>query len=172
MKLFRDLPRGEHATNGVALTIGNFDGVHLGHQALLATTIQAAKERLDAAFKRLLQLKMYPADKIWLGSGAHRTLSALADYEAENGNIPRAAEIYRELLDKTASSKPGPETSLEDALDQSSIYTGMAAVHRRAGQAERGSALEARRLELWRRWERKLPNNPFVLRQIAAKPAR
>ena len=131
-----------------------------------------ARERLDAAFKRLLQLKMYPADKIWLGSGAHRTLSALADYEAENGNIPRAAEIYRELLDKTASSKPGPETSLEDALDLSSIYTGMAAVHHRAGQAERGSALEARRLELWRRWERKLPNNPFVLRQIAAKPAR
>ncbi len=29
------------------------------------------------------------------------------------------------------------------------------------------STLEARRLELWRHWERKLPNNPFVLRQLA-----
>lgn len=45
MKLFRDLPHSGHATKGVALTIGNFDGVHLGHQALLARTIQAAKER-------------------------------------------------------------------------------------------------------------------------------
>lgn len=45
MKLFRDLPHSEHVSKGVALTIGNFDGIHLGHQALLATTIQAAKER-------------------------------------------------------------------------------------------------------------------------------
>jgi riboflavin kinase/FMN adenylyltransferase len=45
LKLFRDLPQSGHATQGVALTIGNFDGVHLGHQALLARTFQAARER-------------------------------------------------------------------------------------------------------------------------------
>lgn len=28
--------------------------------------------------------------------------------------------------------------------------------------------MTAKSLELWRRWERTLPNNPFVLRQLAA----
>lgn len=46
MKLFRDLPL---STSGVALTIGNFDGVHLGHQALIRKTLAAARDRNLAA---------------------------------------------------------------------------------------------------------------------------
>lgn len=42
MKLFRDLPANNQP---VALTIGNFDGVHLGHQALLRETVTAANAR-------------------------------------------------------------------------------------------------------------------------------
>ena len=47
MKLFRDLPHNENlaAAQGIALTIGNFDGVHRGHLALLAETTCAASER-------------------------------------------------------------------------------------------------------------------------------
>ncbi len=49
MKVFRGLPNAESRAP-CALTIGNFDGVHLGHQALLARVRQAAQERgLDAA---------------------------------------------------------------------------------------------------------------------------
>lgn len=47
MRLFRDLPANP---TPIALTIGNFDGVHLGHQALLQQTVAAAGARgLDAA---------------------------------------------------------------------------------------------------------------------------
>ncbi len=42
MRLFRDPP---HNAQGIALTIGNFDGVHLGHQLLLAETLAAARAR-------------------------------------------------------------------------------------------------------------------------------
>lgn len=42
MRLFRDLPDNQ---TPIALTIGNFDGVHLGHQALLRQTVEAASER-------------------------------------------------------------------------------------------------------------------------------
>lgn len=42
MKLFRDLPTNQ---TPIALTIGNFDGVHLGHHALLGQTVGAARER-------------------------------------------------------------------------------------------------------------------------------
>lgn len=44
MKVFRGLPPPAHRTP-CALTIGNFDGVHRGHQALLATAKQAAQAR-------------------------------------------------------------------------------------------------------------------------------
>ena len=43
MRLSRGIPRA--ATAPLALTIGNFDGVHLGHQAMLAALVQAARER-------------------------------------------------------------------------------------------------------------------------------
>ena len=43
MKVFRGLPNAE-ARAPCALTIGNFDGVHIGHQALLARVRSAATE--------------------------------------------------------------------------------------------------------------------------------
>lgn len=49
MKVFRGLPNAE-ARAPCALTIGNFDGVHLGHQALLARVRGAASDLgLEAA---------------------------------------------------------------------------------------------------------------------------
>ena len=42
MKVFRGLPNAD-ARRPCALTIGNFDGVHLGHQALLAQVHDAAR---------------------------------------------------------------------------------------------------------------------------------
>ncbi len=45
MKVFRGLPN-DRARAPCALTIGNFDGVHLGHQALLAR-VRAAASALD-----------------------------------------------------------------------------------------------------------------------------
>jgi len=43
MQILRSVP--DAATSPVALTIGNFDGVHLGHQAMLAKLRTAAAER-------------------------------------------------------------------------------------------------------------------------------
>jgi riboflavin kinase/FMN adenylyltransferase len=49
MKVFRGLPN-DQARAPCALTIGNFDGVHRGHQALLARVVKAAGElQLEAA---------------------------------------------------------------------------------------------------------------------------
>jgi riboflavin kinase/FMN adenylyltransferase len=49
MQIFRGLPPNSERRL-CALTIGNFDGVHRGHRALLAQVVQAARQRgIDAA---------------------------------------------------------------------------------------------------------------------------
>jgi serine/threonine protein kinase/tetratricopeptide (TPR) repeat protein len=130
-----------------------------------------ARKRLDAAFSRLKDLSLYPSDQIELGAEADKAVRALAEFEAGSGNVQRGIEIYQELLGKIMANNPKPETDLEDATDLSNIYRALAQLQRRVGQAALASSLESRRLELWQQWDRRLPNNSFVGRQIAAIPA-
>lgn len=44
MQVFRGLPDPAHRHRPIALTIGNFDGVHRGHQAMLARLTEAAED--------------------------------------------------------------------------------------------------------------------------------
>jgi hypothetical protein len=41
-------------------------------------------------------------------------------------------------------------------------------LHRRMGRTDKAEPLEADRLDLWQHWNRKLPNNPFVHRELEA----
>jgi tetratricopeptide (TPR) repeat protein len=125
-----------------------------------------ARQRLDTAFERLTQLKLYPSPQVKLGSEAEETLRALADYEAGNGNVPRAIEIYQKLLDQIQATKPAPEISLADALGLSTIYRAEAMLQRRAGRPDLASTLETRSRDLWQQWDRKLPHNAFIRRQL------
>ena len=44
MKLIRGLINLQHQDQGCVATIGNFDGVHVGHQAIVARVIAEAKK--------------------------------------------------------------------------------------------------------------------------------
>jgi tetratricopeptide (TPR) repeat protein/predicted Ser/Thr protein kinase len=129
-----------------------------------------ARERLDRAFATLKKLELYPSEKIEAGSETDRALRALADHEADTGDVARAIQLYQGLLDGLRASA-NPETSLPSAVDLSHAYQSMAALHARNRRADLASALDSRRLELWRHWDRKLPSNAFVLRQISAQAA-
>jgi hypothetical protein len=89
------------------------------------------RRRLNAAFDRLTQLKLYPAEKVTPGSVTDKILRALADHEAANRNIRRALDIYQKLLNQMRAARLEPETSLEDAVDLSSVYQAIADLHRR-----------------------------------------
>lgn len=45
MQLIRGLPAPDHFPHGCVVTIGNFDGVHLGHQAVLRQAAALAEQR-------------------------------------------------------------------------------------------------------------------------------
>jgi tetratricopeptide (TPR) repeat protein len=132
-----------------------------------------AQQRLDVAFARLRQLQLYPAERIEPDSETDRALSARAFYEAAQGRTAHAVEIYEELMQKVLLTHPKPESSLTDAVNLSRIYAAVADLNRRIGHNDRASGLEAQRLELWRRWDARLPNNTFVRRQLndASRPA-
>ncbi|MFM7802435.1 MAG: bifunctional riboflavin kinase/FAD synthetase [Limnohabitans sp.] len=59
MRIFRSIHHPERAP-ACALTIGNFDGVHLGHQAMLAQMVAMARERGLAAC--VLTFEPHPRD--------------------------------------------------------------------------------------------------------------
>jgi tetratricopeptide (TPR) repeat protein len=125
-----------------------------------------ARKRLDDAFSRLSDLKLYPAEQVELRSEAQTALIALAEYEAATGNVSRGVEIYRDLLARVLAAKPDPQSHLADAIALSDIYSGAAKLNRQAGQLGIASDLEARRVEIWQSWAVTLPNSEFVRRQM------
>jgi tetratricopeptide (TPR) repeat protein len=127
-----------------------------------------ARQRIDAAFEILKSTKDYPAERVKLDNVAYTALCALADQDAADGNLPRATETYEQLLDKVTLSEPDSFNDLRDAPKLSRHYAALAALYRRAGDTAKATDMESRRLDLWRHWNRKLPNNPFVHRQLEA----
>jgi len=133
-----------------------------------------ARTRLDAAFKKLAELKQYPGAPLTLRSEALDALSARVDDEAARGNTARAIEIHQNLVEQVLATGPKIETDLNDATDVSRLYASLAALERRAGRSDEAATLDARRSQIWQRWEKALPGNAFVARQIAAvsRPSR
>jgi len=65
VKILRSLPPA-HLDQPCALTIGNFDGVHLGHQALVRTLVADAREAGLPAAVLTFELGFYPTPALWL----------------------------------------------------------------------------------------------------------
>jgi tetratricopeptide (TPR) repeat protein len=130
--------------------------------------IQEARERIDRAFRLLRETKDYPADRISTDSEVEPTLRALGDHLAETGHPQGAAGIYQELLDKMMAAKPEPTNDLRQAIKISRVYGALGDLRRRNGQRDEANDLARLRLDLWRQWDRKLPGNAAVQRQLAA----
>jgi tetratricopeptide (TPR) repeat protein len=125
-----------------------------------------ARARLDTAFRLLAETRDYPSARIVLYEAPHVVLRALGDHLAETGQPQRAAEVYEDLLAKIMLSKPDIRGDLAHALELSHIYGALAPLYRRTGQSDGAQEMSGRRLELWLHWDRRLPRNGFVRRQL------
>lgn len=70
MKVFKELDHFDLKGKKVVLTIGNFDGVHLGHRELLAAIVKKAKEL--GAISAVLTFRPHP--QVLLGGGKEKEL--------------------------------------------------------------------------------------------------
>jgi tetratricopeptide (TPR) repeat protein len=128
-----------------------------------------AKARIDAAFAILKDTKDYPAEGIRLDGYAYPAVCALADYEAETSGHRAALQTYLQLLDRVMATKPDPLGDLRDTPKLAHIYGALTVLHRRSGDKASAELMNSRRVELWRHWQRKLPQNTFVRRQLETK---
>jgi hypothetical protein len=126
-----------------------------------------ARARIDAAFRLLRDTKDYPAEIIKPGSEADHAVRALADHYAETGEPNQAIEAYRDLRGRIMKSNPDLQNDLLNAAQIWRLDGALSALLRRLGRTDEAGSLDQNRLDLWRLWDRKLPNNPFVQRQIA-----
>jgi serine/threonine protein kinase len=127
-----------------------------------------ASGRIEAAFRLLKETKEYPATTITAGSEADTAMRALADHYAETGQPAQALDVYQELFRKIMASNPDPQNDLLNAAYVSRLHTSLASLLRRMGQVDEAIPLETARLELWKRWDGRLPNNSLVRRQLEA----
>ncbi len=117
MQVFRGLPRiPMAATGGCALTIGNFDGVHRGHQAMLALLTNEARHRgLPSC---VMTFEPHPRDHFALRRGqpelAPPRIATLRDKlgELERCGIDRV--LVMRFDDRLASQSP--ESFIDDTL--------------------------------------------------------
>lgn len=127
-----------------------------------------ARDRLDQAFRLLRQTGDYPDQRISPDDAAFAVLRATAEIHAAVGNSSQAIAGYEELLSKVETAKHDPRDDLGQAFAMSGLYAGLAPLYLRAGQPDRHRQIAALRLDLWRHWDRKLPGNALIQRQIAS----
>ena len=130
-----------------------------------------ARRRIDEALAILTEAKAYPADRIELESDVYSVVQAIADHHADEGRVGEAVQEYDQLLQRVLASRPDAEDDLRAAYSLSLLYRDQARVLRLARMTDKVEAAEAKRLALWKRWGEKLPDNPFVLKQLSAEAA-
>ena len=131
-----------------------------------------ARDRINQALSRLRGLGDYPKERIGLSSEVDETLSALAELQADTGNVAQAIATYQQLLSGMLAWPPHPESNLEDACDLSRVYEALAALGRRAGQSDLAARFEVQRLEIWQQWSARLPRNSYIRSQLNAAAPR
>jgi tetratricopeptide (TPR) repeat protein len=125
-----------------------------------------AGQRIDAAFILLQKLdQLGPRQDDWYErSGlAHR---ARAEFEERMGQPDRAMATWENAVEHTSTRKQGAQADLSAATQVSNMYDDAASVLHRLGNHDRASAFEKARLDLWRYWAAKLPNNSYVRRRL------
>lgn len=126
---------------------------------------QEAGRRIDQAFQLLRNVRAYPADVIEPMTDVYDVVRSSADNYVENGEITKALETYQELLEKLMRWKPHLDSDLRDAVCISRTWSAMAELLRLQHRHAEANELERQRAELWQRWQTKLPDSAFLLRQ-------
>ncbi len=125
-----------------------------------------ARQRVEAALQMLRQIGTSAEFVGSIEGEWDEALRASADDAAAGGNRPQARLILLDLESKLMAQHPDLEGDLRHADDMSRLYDSIARIDGLLGNREERAKYESLRGELWRRWDRKLPNNSFIHEQL------
>jgi tetratricopeptide (TPR) repeat protein len=125
-----------------------------------------ARERVEAALQILRQIGTSAEFVGSIEGEWDQALRASADDAAAAGNPAQARTILLDLEAKLIAQHPDLEGDLRHADDMSRLYDSIAQVDGRLGNREEQAKYQSLRGDLWRRWDGKLPNNSFILKQL------
>jgi tetratricopeptide (TPR) repeat protein len=131
---------------------------------------QDARARIARAVDLLRETGDYPAATIAADAEAVSVVRAQAELQVDLGDVQGAVATYRALLDAVVASHPDVEGDLRHANTVAGLELALERALIRAGRADEAGAVDADRVIAWRAWDRKLPNNPFVHRQLQIVP--
>ncbi|HTE41256.1 MAG TPA: serine/threonine-protein kinase [Steroidobacteraceae bacterium] len=100
------------------------------------------------------------------GSLTYSALHAMASLDAKTGKTDQAIVTYTTLLEQAASADPSPQSDLRAAFALSGLYEDLGNLYAKIGNNDQAAALAAKRTELWKHWQGRLPNNSVVARQL------
>jgi len=136
-KIFRD-PRALPATDYPVVAMGNFDGVHLGHQAILKTAIEHARRRNGLAFALTFDP---PPAKVLFPNRAPRLIMTLEDKLDYLSRFDLAAIVVLEFTHELSLLEPRKFVAdcLVEAIGVREVVIGATAAfgHRRSGNAQK-----------------------------------
>jgi tetratricopeptide (TPR) repeat protein len=130
-----------------------------------------ARERTARALELLAATRDYPAPSVQPGSIAETAARALADQQAAAGQRDQAIVTYRDLLDRELASSPHPDRDLPQAASISRLYQSLERLYAASGDLAQAARLNGLRRELWLAWNRKLPTNIYIQRQLDSAAA-
>jgi hypothetical protein len=92
----------------------------------------------------------------------------LADHYADTGDLSQSVAVDQDLLAKVRAANPDLTNDLRNATYLSTAYAAFARHLRRAGRLQDAMRWDTERRQLWQDWDRKLPKNAYIQRQLAS----
>jgi hypothetical protein len=132
--------------------------------------LRESRRRIEKALSILAAAKDESAGQVALDSDQFKVQLALLDQLADEGDISRAIDVGEQLLGHVMQATPEPLADLRDAPNLSRLYVTLEKLYRRTTgsvNSAKAAQLKTERRELWQHWNDRLPDNPFVRRQLA-----
>lgn len=140
------------------------------HCLILLHRTAEIRPLVDQGFELMRILKRYPTTKLGPSAGDTEFLQAYAEAELALGNRSRSDQTAHEIVEKFGKFSWEKWGDLQDATSYSWHLERLAKIERDGGNKEFAAALDAQRMDYWKKWKCNKPGNEAISALLAGIP--